>query len=593
MMYRRAALALAGTVGLLVLFGVEPYKALLEERMGWRPSESPARALSEDRWHRVRSKSPSRASRTLPINQYGFIVMEGAGSVGPEPTKFMGATAVPNQDQEKIVLAPFSSDQIGVIDGCEDCLVLHDISAQISGPDKFTGACAIEDDGQPLIIFAPGNADSVGIFNPNNESFRLVDISDKIDVDHKFWGCAVAPNGKIVFAPANGDAVGIFTPWNDEFELVDISIQIHSMFGMFVGAVAAPNGKIIFVPGHAHSVGVFDQDTYDFALVPLPPTINPIMDWKWAEGALAPNGKVVFAPCNADAVGVFDPVENTMELVDISAKINSTLKFWGAATTNGKIIFAPLNADAVGAFFPAFNELPGTFELLNISAQVDMDAKYAGAVTAPYPGAIETMFVPHNAGNIAWFVDFSDFPVETSTTISATTVATTGGPITPGQPSCSGPSCGLISIEDLGNGMWRLSRGNYENNEEATLTLYGPGTVVFTSLSVETRWDYLDFGPYGRISGYDALPADMQVPEGPVQVVWKSDGSETHSGWSFDFLPTTSTTTTTTRFTEVKLRLKVKGKSHLKAWMKVKIVDGAVTASGKVKESHRRRRRRN
>jgi len=44
MMYRRAALALAGTVGLLVLFGVEPYKALIEERTGWRPSESPARS---------------------------------------------------------------------------------------------------------------------------------------------------------------------------------------------------------------------------------------------------------------------------------------------------------------------------------------------------------------------------------------------------------------------------------------------------------------------------------------------------------------------------------------------------------------------
>jgi hypothetical protein len=506
MRYLRAALALAGTVGLLVLFAVEPYKALLEERMGWRPSESPARALSEDlgdksafpsidakladaiqtvskghigkilatsstedRWRKVRSKSPSRASRTLPADQYEFVV-EGVALVGPEPAKFMGAARVPNR--EMIVLAPLNSDSIGVLDGCPDCLHLFDISAQISGPQKFTGACAIEDDGEPLIIFAPGTADSVGIFNPNSESFRLVDISDKIDVDYKFWGCAVEPNGKIVFAPANGDAVGIFNPGNDEFELVDISAQIHSMFGMFVGAVAAPNGKIIFVPGHAHSVGVFDPDTYNFALVPLPPTINPIMEWKWAEGALAPNGKVVFAPCNADAVGVFDPVENTMELVDISAKINSAMKFWGAATTNGKIIFAPWNADAVGAFFPATNELPATFELLDISAQVDMDKKYAGAVAAPYPGAIETMFVPHNAGNIPWFVDFSNY-------------------------------------------------------------------------------DYDGGGP----------------------------------------IPTTSTTTTTS-FIQVKLRLKVKGKSHLKAWMKVKIVDGAVTASGKVKESHRRRRRR-
>jgi len=163
-------------------------------------------------------------------------------------------------------------------------------------------------------------------------------------------------------------------------------------------------------------------------------------------------------------------------------------------------------------------------------------------------------------------------------------------------------------MEDMLNGMWRLSRGGYVNDERATMTLYGPGTVSFQRLYTEKGWDYLQFGGdlAPKLWGRDgSVPADIEVPEGPQEVVWYSDGSVAMSrpglpaGWSFDFIPattttctTTTTTSTTTSTLQLKLKLKVKGKSKMKAWLKVKVMNGETEAKDEVKVSHRRRRRR-
>ena len=71
---------------------------------------------------------------------------------------------------------------------------------------------------------------------------------------------------------------------------------------------------------------------------------------------MAGDGRVVFSPYNADGVGVFDPTDDSFTLVDISATISSDAKFAGPAVAgDGRVVFAPYNADGVGVFNPALN----------------------------------------------------------------------------------------------------------------------------------------------------------------------------------------------------------------------------------------------
>jgi len=50
---------------------------------------------------------------------------------------------------------------------------------------------------------------------------------------------------------------------------------------------------------------------------------------------------------------VFDPTDDSFTLVDISATISSDHKFAGAAVAgDGRVVFAPFNADGVGVFNP-------------------------------------------------------------------------------------------------------------------------------------------------------------------------------------------------------------------------------------------------
>mmetsp|Transcript_20820 Transcript_20820/g.46157 ORF Transcript_20820/g.46157 Transcript_20820/m.46157 type:complete len:171 (+) Transcript_20820:517-1029(+) len=169
-------------------------------------------------------------------------------------------------------------------------------------------------------------------------------------------------------------------------------------------------------------------------------------------------------------------------------------------------------------------------------------------------------------------------------------------------------------MQQMLNGTWRLSRGGYANDEQATMTLYGPGRVVFHRLYV-ARNDYLQFGGnlapklWGHIKNINSTNitngsmlaniTNITVPEGPQEVLWYTDVVYAMtrpglSGWSFDFIPlnpyTTTSTSTTTNTLKLKLKLRVKGKG-IKAWLKVKVNNDGTEAQGEVKMTHRRRRR--
>ena len=90
---------------------------------------------------------------------------------------------------------------------------------------------------------------------------------------------------------------------------------------------------------------------------------------------------------------------------------------------------------------------------------------------------------------------------------------------------------------------------SYSNNEQASITLTGPGEVRFTFIQTETCCDKLIFfhdTPPVIISGYslDRLPEVISLADGVHSVEWSSDYSVTTSGWSFTYkyLGTTSST---------------------------------------------------
>lgn len=80
--------------------------------------------------------------------------------------------------------------------------------------------------------------------------------------------------------------------------------------------------------------------------------------------------------------------------------------------------------------------------------------------------------------------------------------------------------------------------GNYGNNEEATVNLQGPGSLTFTSFSLEAGsncgYDYIEFN--GRRYCGSTAPPTMTVAAGSTKVLrWKSDGSATRTGFEFTF----------------------------------------------------------
>ena len=69
---------------------------------------------------------------------------------------------------------------------------------------------------------------------------------------------------------------------------------------------------------------------------------------------------------------VFEPGDESFQLIDISAQLSGDLKFAGATpAANGMIIFVSDVADSVGVFDTG-NE---SFQLVDISAQLSGDLK--------------------------------------------------------------------------------------------------------------------------------------------------------------------------------------------------------------------------
>ena len=76
---------------------------------------------------------------------------------------------------------------------------------------------------------------------------------------------------------------------------------------------------------------------------------------------------------------VFDPGDVSLQLIDISAQLSSDLKFAGAApATIGMIILVPDAADSVGVFDPDDESL----QLIDISEQLISGFKLACASPA-------------------------------------------------------------------------------------------------------------------------------------------------------------------------------------------------------------------
>ena len=103
-------------------------------------------------------------------------------------------------------------------------------------------------------------------------------------------------------------------------------------------------------------------------------------------------------------------------------------------------------------------------------------------------------------------------------------------------PTCSGITCTAITITAGTNANeWVVSRGSYNNNEQAFITLIGPAEVQFTMLSTETCCDKLTFPSLSSpISGY-TLPGVITLPDGTHSIEWYSDFSVTTFGWSFTY----------------------------------------------------------
>jgi len=102
------------------------------------------------------------------------------------------------------------------------------------------------------------------------------------------------------------------------------------------------------------------------------------------------------------------------------------------------------------------------------------------------------------------------------------------------EPTCSGLSCALIDRSKTVDGEYVFERGAYGDNEQATISLSGPGRVEVTAFETELYYDSLTVAGV-ELSGNmtEFVPGSVELPEGDVVIEWSSDEFETASGWSF------------------------------------------------------------
>jgi hypothetical protein len=98
--------------------------------------------------------------------------------------------------------------------------------------------------------------------------------------------------------------------------------------------------------------------------------------------------------CAAGIVAGAAETASSFALVDISATISRDYKFAGAAVAgDGRVVFAPYHADGVGVFDPTDD----SFTLVDISATISSDYKFFGAAVA---GDGRVVFAPYAADGV-------------------------------------------------------------------------------------------------------------------------------------------------------------------------------------------------
>jgi len=101
--------------------------------------------------------------------------------------------------------------------------------------------------------------------------------------------------------------------------------------------------------------------------------------------------------------------------------------------------------------------------------------------------------------------------------------------------TCSGLSSDKIKVVDIeygGKVMVLVSRLQYDDDEEARITISGPAEIRFNSFSTEKDCDVLCIRGV-RYSGRKGPPV-LRVERGhELQMLWSTDGSNTYRGWEF------------------------------------------------------------
>lgn len=101
------------------------------------------------------------------------------------------------------------------------------------------------------------------------------------------------------------------------------------------------------------------------------------------------------------------------------------------------------------------------------------------------------------------------------------------------SPVVSGPSKDAIVVtkKEVGE-MWEIERAGYGNNEDAVINVWGPGTVKFEKLNLETNHDWIYFlgGFYSEpfVSVHRSLTRSL--PIGQTSFTWHSDFNVTSAG---------------------------------------------------------------
>jgi len=377
---------------------------------------------------------------------------------------------------------------------------------------------------------------------------------------------AAAPDGKIIFVTTEMEAIVIFDPANGNFETIDTSgqvgqLQLRTHYDeMFRSSATSADGKIILVPAEADEVGIFDPAGKELELVDISGQVNAEPGtWKFEGGALAPNGDIIFAPAGSSEVGIFDPASKTLELVDISEQVSEVGYYYfyymfsdAVATPDGKVVFVPGLLNAVGLFDTA----EGNFEAIDINPQVEdymsWYKKFGKGALAPNGKVI---FAPCWADGVGIFDPASK-------TLEVVNII--------GQFETSG---------DGGNMFWgaALAHGGkvvFAPTGSRSVGLFDTSTSTFEAMNISEQVSSFSNGYYMYYMFTDAVATP--------------DGSKVIFAPRYSPQVGIVTLTTMTTTTSMLIKLKLKVKKGVKALLKVKIVNGQVNATAKVKAGRRR-----